>query len=85
VAYDVQFTPAADRQLRKLLRPVQLKVATAVTALAENPRHRGVEKMQGAELYRVYVGRDHRLIFQIRDKQVVVVIVRIGDRKDVYR
>ena len=60
-------------------------VATTVKALAENPRHRGVEKMQGAELYRVHVGRDHRLIFQIHDKQVVVVIVRIGDRKDVYR
>jgi mRNA interferase RelE/StbE len=85
VAYKVLFTPAAERQLRKLERLIQLKVATVVAALAEDPRHVGVEKMAGGEMYKVRAGRDHRIVFEIRDKQVVIVIIRIGDRKDVYR
>jgi mRNA interferase RelE/StbE len=85
VAYKVLFTPAAERQLRKLERPIQLKVATVVAALAEDPRHVEVERMAGGEMYKVRAGRDHRIVFEISDKQVVVVVIRIGDRKDVYR
>ena len=56
--------------------------------LEENPRPHGVEKMETKEkLFRVYVGpgKDYRAICQIRDKILLVLIVKVGDRKDVYR
>lgn len=82
--YDVQFTPAADRQFRKLDRQMQVRIGPRIDALSENPRMPGVEKLQGEELYRLRVG-DHRVIFEIHDKVLLVVVVTIGNRKDVYR
>ncbi len=59
-----------------------------ILRLEENPRPHGVEKMEAKEkLYRVYVGpaKNHRVIYQIRDEILLVLVVRVGDRKEVYR
>jgi mRNA interferase RelE/StbE len=56
--------------------------------LEENPRPEGVEKLAAREkLYRVYVGpgRNYRAIYQIQDEVLLVLVVKVGDRKDVYR
>ena len=54
-------------------------------ALEENPRPFGVEKMAGpADLYRVRVG-DWRIVYAIRDRELVVIVIRIGNRREVYR
>ncbi len=56
--------------------------------LEENPRPHGVEKLEAKErLYRVYVGpgKDYRVIYQIQDDTLLIVVVKVGDRKDVYR
>jgi mRNA-degrading endonuclease RelE of RelBE toxin-antitoxin system len=56
--------------------------------LEDNPRPQGVERLEAKEkLYRMYVGpgKDYRAIYQIRDEILVVLGVRVGDRKDVYR
>ncbi len=54
-------------------------------SLAEEPRPDGVKKLAGSDdLYRVRVG-DYRIIYQIRDATVLVVIIRVGHRGDVYR
>ena len=56
--------------------------------LEDNPRPQGVEKLESKEkLYRLYVGpgKDYRVIYQIRDEILVVLVVRVGDRKEVYR
>ena len=59
-----------------------------ILRLEENPRPHGVEKMQAKEkLYRIYVGpgKNYRAIYQIRDEVLLVLVLRVGDRKEVYR
>jgi mRNA interferase RelE/StbE len=56
--------------------------------LEENPRPHGVEKMATKEkLYRVYVGpgKDYRAIYQVRDEALLILVVKVGHRKEVYR
>jgi mRNA interferase RelE/StbE len=60
-------------------------IAAALLALAGNPRPTGSVKLAGDEdLWRIRV-RQYRVIYQIRNDQLTVVVVKIGDRKDVYR
>ena len=59
-----------------------------ILRLEENPRPHGVEKLETKEkLYRAYVGpgKNYRVIYQIRDEVLLVLVVKVGDRKDVYR
>ena len=85
MAYKIKFTPAADRQFAKLTKNQQQDIVGALIRLAENPRHHGVIKLSGEHsLNRVRVG-DHRVIFQIEDDVLYVVVVKIGHRKDVYK
>jgi mRNA interferase RelE/StbE len=85
VAYTVQFTSAADRALRNLDLPVQRRLVQAAERLAQHPRPPGVKRLKGGEEYwRIRVG-DYRIIYQIRDRQLLVVIVGMGHRGDVYR
>ena len=79
MAYRIDFTPHAARQIRKLEPAVQRRISTRIESLAEDPRQMGVEKMTGAELYRVRVGRDYRIVFEIHDRVMVIVIVKVGD------
>jgi mRNA interferase RelE/StbE len=85
MAYKIKFTPAADRQFAKLTKDQQQAVAGVLVCLAKNPRHHGVIKLSGEHgLYQVRVG-EHRVIFQIEDDVLYVVLVKIGHRKDVYK
>jgi mRNA interferase RelE/StbE len=86
--YTLKFTPAALRELEKLDPNVCRKVFSDIEKLKENPRPHGVEKMETKErLYRVYVGpgKNYRAIYQIRDEVLLVLVVKVGDRKEVYR
>ena len=85
MAYRIEFAPSAARQFTKLPRDTQDRVAAKVDSLAANPRQHGIEKLAGAAgLYRVRVG-DFRIVYEIHDKRLVVLVVKIADRKDVYR
>ena len=85
MACAIHFTPAAARQLERLDKPVRRRVATAINSLAAEPRPAGVKKLAGSgDLWRIRVG-DYRIVYQIHDRHLVVVIVTIGHRSDVYR
>ena len=84
-AYRVFLTPAADRQLAKFPGPVREMVAAVLVTLASNPRPTGCVKLSGStDLWRVRV-RDYRIVYTIADDQLVVTVVTIGHRMDVYR
>ena len=86
--FTLNFTPAALRELGKLDLRVRRKVFSDIELLKENPRPRGVQKMETKEkLYRISVGpgRNYRAIYQIRDEALLVLVVKVGDRKEVYR
>ncbi len=78
--YTLEFTPAAFRQIEKLDPSVRRKVFSDIEKLADDPRPHGVEKMEAKDkLYRVYVGPGKN------DETLLVLVVKVGDRKDVYR
>ena len=83
--YRVVLTPAAERQLAKLPRQAREMVAAALVTLATNPHPAGCVKLAGSDdLWRIRV-RQYRVIYQILDAELIVTIVKVGDRKDVYR
>jgi mRNA interferase RelE/StbE len=83
--YTVELSPAAARELRGLAATVQRQLVKKLRALALNPRPRGVRKLAGEEgIYRIRAG-DYRVLYQIRDAVLVVLVVHLGHRRDVYR
>jgi mRNA interferase RelE/StbE len=69
----------------KLSRPMQVRLIEAADALAAEPRPPGVAKLQGDEnLWRIRVGQ-YRIVYEIHDDRLIVLVVRVGDRKDIYR
>lgn len=83
--YTVEFKPSAARQLAKLPRPIQVRIARAIESLSFHPRPQGVEKLGGPEGFlRIRVG-DYRIIYQVRDDRLWILVVRVGHRREVYR
>jgi len=77
MAYEVGFKPAAARQLRRLPDSVQEQILPVIAALAEQPRPTGVVKMAGDEdLYRVRSG-NYRIVYEVLDRALLVVVVKV--------
>jgi len=85
MAYRVEFTARAAKEMANLTAAAQKRIAARIDALAIDPRPPVSRKLQGAEdLYRVRTG-DYRVIYQVQDRLLVVTVIRIGHRRDVYR
>jgi mRNA interferase RelE/StbE len=83
--FTIQFKRSALKDLRKLPKEFSKQVAKDIDGLAKNPRPHGHKKLAGNEnFYRIRSG-NYRVIYQIQDKVLIVLVVRIGDRKEVYR
>lgn len=83
--YRIEIEAAAARQLARLPKVAQARIKAKVAALADDPRPRGATKLVGtADSWRIRVG-DYRVVYVIRDDVLVVIVVKIGHRKDVYR
>lgn len=84
--YTVSIKPKAEKFLAGL-RDAQLyrRLSQAIDDLSSTPRPPGCLKMQGEqELYRIRVG-DYRILYEVQDAVLVVLVVRIGNRREVYR
>ncbi len=85
MAYTVTIAPAAERQLSALPHPYQTQIARRIDRLVDDPQPPGVEKIAGEErLYRIRAG-NYRILYTIHHRELLVLIVKIGDRKEVYR
>jgi mRNA interferase RelE/StbE len=86
VPYTVRISPAADRELRKLDRPIQERIFARLDELQNEPRPKGVEKLAGSSepRYRVRAG-NYRIIYRVDDQVLTVLVLKVGDRKEVYR
>jgi mRNA interferase RelE/StbE len=83
--YTIEFSSTAERQFKKLSVQLQKRLTPKIDALAKNPRPSGMKKLEGEEnLYRIRVG-DYRIIYQIQDNKLIVLVVKIGDRKEIYK
>lgn len=82
--YRIEITRSAAKELERLPPKDRLRVATRIQALAADPRPPGAEKLSGQDRYRVRQG-DFRILYEIFDTLILVVVVKIGNRRDVYR
>lgn len=82
--YELFVKPSVAKDLRGVPKADVKRILTRMQALREDPREAGSEKLGGAELYRVRQG-DYRIVYEIHDETVVVVVVRVGHRGEVYR
>lgn len=82
--YRIEFRPAAVRELRKMDRSTQPRIRGAIELLAQDPRPPASRPLRGREGYRLRVG-DYRIIYTINDGILLVVVVTIGHRRDVYQ
>jgi mRNA interferase RelE/StbE len=85
MTYRIELRPAAFRDLSKLGNPWRRKLAQKVDALATEPLPSGVEKLKGRDnRYRLRLG-DYRIIYEVHDQVLLVLVIRIGHRREVYR
>ena len=84
MAYQVIIRPSAAKAIRKLSKKAQRRVLASIEDLADDPRSHGCEKLAGSDYYRIRSG-DYRIIYEIMAKELVVHVVRVGDRKEVYK
>jgi len=85
--YRVEFTRSARKEFERLPAKFRSKVIEALTLLSVNPYSEllQIKKLRGEEhLFRVRL-RDHRVVYEIRDKTLVVTVIKIGHRREVYR
>ena len=83
--YSVAIKPSAKKELLAVSnKKDRQRIVRRIEALAEDPRPRGCEKLSGYDRYRLRQGR-YRIVYEVRDETVLVVIVRIGHRRDIYR
>ncbi|MCA9925004.1 MAG: type II toxin-antitoxin system RelE/ParE family toxin [Anaerolineales bacterium] len=84
-SYRIEWKKSAGKELRKLPADVIQRVVNCVSGLSTNPYPSGSRKLVGSEFtFRVRVG-DYRILYNVFDDQVIVEIIRVAHRKDVYR
>jgi mRNA interferase RelE/StbE len=84
MTYAVTILRSAQKQLAKLDAQTRSRIASAVHTLADDPRPPGCKKLTGRPAWRIRVG-EHRVIYEIQDKELVVLVVTIGHRREVYQ
>ncbi|MEB3309921.1 MAG: type II toxin-antitoxin system RelE/ParE family toxin [Snowella sp.] len=83
--YRIEFLKTAQKELSKLPREIQTKIALAIDFLKLEPYPNNVKKLKGSEgLFRIRVG-DYRIIYKIENKNLIILVVKIGHRRDIYQ
>ncbi len=83
--YEIEFKPSAEKDFSKLERDAQKRILEKIKSLASDPRPRGVEKLSGHKnRWRIRVGR-FRIIYQVFEDKLVILVLRIADRIEIYR
>ncbi len=83
--YQVDFAPRVEKQLEKIPKNIRNLIVEKIENLATNPRPSNVEPLHGKDdgLFRIRQG-DYRIVYSIQDYQLLVLIVRVAHRKEVY-
>ena len=84
MTYSVLIQRSAQKSLAKIPERDQERIFESVRALATEPRPHGVRKLSGRDAWRIRIG-DYRIIYEIQDVRLLVLVVAIGHRKEIYR
>ena len=82
--YKIFFKPSAVKELEKIPSKVLRKVVEKIKGLTLDPRPPGCEKLSGEEKFRIRQG-NYRIVYTIEDEKLIVIVVKIGYRRDVYK
>ena len=83
-SYSIQLTRSAAKELERIPLKDRRRIVDRITALADDPRPAGVERLSGDDKYRIRQG-DYRILYEIVDHELIVAVVRVGHRREVYR
>jgi mRNA interferase RelE/StbE len=83
VIYSVRIERKAQKKLSKITEPYYSNLKTAILDLGNNPRPSGCKKLKGRDGYRIRVG-DYRIIYEIHDRVLLVDVIDLGHRKEIY-
>ena len=81
--YKLFIERAANKELSKISLKEQTRIINAIKNLFDNPRPAGVKKLTGRDAWRIRIG-SYRIIYEIQDDNLVILVVHIGHRKDIY-
>ena len=85
MAYSILLALPAERQLKALAEATQKRIITRLKTLQYNPRPQGIKKLAGEDnIYRIRED-SYRTIYMFQEKELIVLVVKLGDRKEVYR
>jgi mRNA interferase RelE/StbE len=85
MSYRIDIPRAAARELAAVAEPHKGRIKAAIQALADDPRPSGCVKMTGLrDIFRIRIG-DYRVTYQVQDRVLVVIVVKVGHRREVYR
>ncbi|HEY6644335.1 type II toxin-antitoxin system RelE/ParE family toxin [Povalibacter sp.] len=83
-SYELVFRKSVAKDLREFPTKDLKRIMQRIRTLADDPRPSGCEKLSGLERYRVRQGA-YRIIYEIEDRRLIVLIVKIGHRREIYR
>lgn len=83
-SYRLTFKKSVTKDLRGIPQNDIAHILKRIEALADDPRPVGSEKLSGLERFRVRQGV-YRIIYEIQDEELVIIVVKVGHRRDVYR
>ncbi len=83
-SYKILIKPSAAKELETIPEKDRRRIVYRIQGLAENPRPRGCEKLSDQNKYRLRQGK-YRILYQIHDDEVIVVVVRVAMRGEVYK
>jgi mRNA interferase RelE/StbE len=82
--FEILFKESVYKELKSIPKTDLKKILSKIESLANDPRPTGSQKLSGLELYRVRQGQ-YRIVYSIQDNELLIHIVKVGHRKDVYR
>ncbi len=84
--YTIEFAPRTEQQLNLIPKDIRKLIFERIDKLRTNPRPENAEPLQGADkgFYKIRQG-DYRIVYSIQDKKLLVLIVRVVHRKEVYK
>ena len=82
--YTVLILPSAQKQLDKLPGNIATRIEDKMMELGGDPRPQGCKKLKGRNAYRIRIG-DYRVVYDIVDYQLIVTVINVSHRKDVYQ
>jgi mRNA interferase RelE/StbE len=82
--YKLLIKPSAVKEIEALPRKDRKRIVSRIRGLSPNPRPAGSEKLSGQDKYRLRQG-DYRILYEIHDKELFLVVVKVGHRSEIYR